>query len=320
MERQTLTAEDGFELAMVRWLPSGTPRAVLQISHGMAEYASRYAPFAEACTAAGIAVYAHDHRGHGGSIDVTTPRGHYADQDGWAKVVADLDDVHHRIRANHPNVPVFLLGHSMGSFIARAFLVRNPDALAGAIISATGWRTGPLGAAMRFFARREVRKHGAREPSALMAKLVFGTFNLQFAPTRTKFDWLSRDPEQVDLYVHDPMCGYDCSGKLWDDMLTGVAALEKDEDEPARLSKTLPLLCVAGTKDPTSMGGLGTGQVAKRYIAAGNPNVTDKRYPGARHELVNETNRTEVWSDLIQWIEAQLPARSKAKSEARPSA
>src|SRR5258706_9057567 len=215
MERQTLTAEDGFELAMVRWLPSGTPRGVLQISHGMAEYASRYAPFAEACNAAGIAVYAHDHRGHGGSIDVTTPRGHYADHDGWSKVVGDLETVQQRIRALHPGAPIFLMGHSMGSFIARAVLLRSADAFAGAIISATGWRTGPLGAFLRWSARREVQKLGPREPSAKMAKLIFGFFNVQFMPARTKFDWLSRDPEQVDLYVNDPMCGFDCSGQLW---------------------------------------------------------------------------------------------------------
>jgi alpha-beta hydrolase superfamily lysophospholipase len=307
---------------MVRWLPTGALRAVLQISHGMAEHASRYEPFAEACNAAGIAVYAHDHRGHGGSIDVTTPRGHYADHDGWSKVVGDLETVQQRIRALHPGVPIFLMGHSMGSFMARAMLLRSADAFAGAIISATGWRTGPLGAFLRWSARREVKKLGPREPSAKMAKLVFGFFNVQFMPTRTKFDWLSRDPEQVDLYVKDPMCGFDCSGQLWDDLLSGTAVLEKEEDDASRVPRTLPLLTVAGTRDPTSMGGIGNGQVATRYRNAGNANVTEKRYEGARHELVNETNRAEVWADLILWMEKQLQQSalgSKTKPEARPT-
>jgi alpha-beta hydrolase superfamily lysophospholipase len=311
MERQTVRAEDGFELATIRWLPKGAPRAVLQIVHGMAEHVSRYAPFAEACTAAGIAVYGHDQRGHGSSITETTaPRGHFADEEGWTKVIGDVERVQRHIRAAHPNIPIVLFAHSMGAFVARAFLLRSADSLAGAIISSNGWRTGPLGAVLRWFARREVRKHGARQPSRLMTKLVFGTFNIQFAPTRTRFDWLSRDPAQVDLYNNDPLCGFDCSGKLWDDMLTGVQAIEKEEDDPARLSRTLPLLFIAGTRDPTSMGGIGNGQVAARYRAAQNPSVTDKRYPGARHELLNETNRDEVWRDLLQWIATQLQARS----------
>jgi len=306
---------------MVRWLPAGSPRAVLQLSHGMAEYAARYAPFAEACNAAGIAVYAHDHRGHGGSIDVTTPRGHYGDHDGWEKVVSDLEAVRERARAQHPGVPIFLMGHSMGSFIARAVFLRSGDALAGAIVSATGWRTGPLGAFLRWSARREVKKLGPREPSAKMAKLVFGFFNVQFMPTRTKFDWLSRDPEQVDKYLSDPMCGFDCSGQLWDDMLTGVEQVEKDEDDVLRIPRSLPLLTIAGTRDPTSIGGFGNAQVAARYRAAGNTNVTEKKYPGARHELVNETNRAEVYADLIAWMEKQLPAaKAKPETGARPTA
>lgn len=319
MERETVTAEDGFQVATLRWLPAGAPRAVLQIAHGMAEHASRYAPFAEACAAAGIAVYAHDHRGHGGSIAETAPRGHFADRDGWDKVLGDLERVHRRVRTVHPDAPIFLFGHSMGSFIARAFLLRSGDALAGAIISATGWRTGPLGVALRWCARREVRKHGARTPSRLMTKLVFGTFNIQFAPTRTGFDWLSRDPVEVDRYVADPLCGFDCTGKLWEDLLDGVYALEREEDEGARLSPTLPLLFIAGSRDPTSIGGIGNRQVAERYRRAGNPTVAEKRYPGARHELLNETNRDEVWRDLLQWIDAQLAARALMMRASQPT-
>jgi alpha-beta hydrolase superfamily lysophospholipase len=317
MERQTVAAEDGFALATVRWMPVGAPRAVLHIVHGMAEYAARYAAFAEACTAMGIAVYAHDQRGHGGSIGATTPRGHYADQDGWAKVVGDVEQVQRRIRAQHPAVPIFLLGHSMGSFVVRAFVLDHPDAVDGVIISATGWRTGPLGSLLRWFARRVVRRYGARTPSPFMTRLVFGTFNLRFRPARTAFDWLSRDPAQVDLYIADPQCGFDCSGQLWDDMLSGVRAIEEAEDDPARLSRTLPFLFIAGTHDPTSRGGLGNRQVIQRYAAARNPNVTDKCYLDGRHELLNEENRAEVTRDILQWIDTAL-ARRAVTASARP--
>jgi alpha-beta hydrolase superfamily lysophospholipase len=136
-ERFDLSADDGFRLSAMRWVPKA-PRAILQVSHGMAEYASRYAPFAAACAAAGIGVYAHDHRGHGGSIDERTPLGFFGADDGWAKVVGDLHTMHERIRSDHPKVPVFFFGHSMGSFLGRAYLLAHGGDVAGAILSATG--------------------------------------------------------------------------------------------------------------------------------------------------------------------------------------
>lgn len=319
MERQALTAADGFQLATMHWPAAGRPRAVLQLVHGMAEHLSRYAPFAEACAAANLAVFGHDQRGHGASINPHTPRGHFADEDGWAKVVADLALVHRHLGALYPGLPIFLFGHSMGAFVARAFLLQRADTLAGAILSATGWRTGLLGAVMRWFARREVRRHGPQAPSRLMTKLVFGTFNLQFAPTRTPFDWLSRDRAQVESYLKDPLCGFDCSGQLWVDLLTGERDLERAEDDPARLSPTLPLLLLAGRRDPVSLGGLGNRQLAKRYRQAGNQQVTVRGYPGARHELLNELNHDAVWGDLLQWIGGRLaPGQTAIPGAAEP--
>ena len=318
MERFTLLAEDGFELSAMRWLPAREPRAILQISHGMAEHASRYARFAEACAAARIAVYAHDHRGHGGSVHEGTPLGHYGDERGWRTVVEDLATVNAHIRSAHPDLPVFLLGHSMGSFIVRAYLVDHAESLQGAILSATGWRLGPGNLMMKWVAEREVRKRGRRTPSKRMAKLVFGAFNLQFQPARTGFDWLSRDAREVDAYLEDPLCGFDCSGQLWADLFGGVHALEQQEADPQLLSRTLPILLIAGSKDPVSVGGFGNAQVAKRYAAAGNPYVTERRYEGGRHELVNEANRQEVFADLTGWIDAHLPIRVSIAPPSNP--
>jgi alpha-beta hydrolase superfamily lysophospholipase len=308
IERFSLAADDGFTLSAVRWLHRVAPRAVLQISHSNAEHAVRYSPFAEACAAAGIAVYAHDHRGHGGSVDASTPLGHFADRQGWNKVVGDLHTMRKHILSVHRDLPVFLFGHSMGSFIARDYLLTHSEGLAGAILSATGWRLGPGYRVVQWVARREVRKLGVRVPSALITKLIFGSFNVQFTPTRTRFDWLSRDPRQVDGYVADPLCGFDSSGQLWDDFMGGVIALERDEDNPAKPSCTLPLLLIAGSRDPVSLGGIGNTQLSRRYRAAGNANVTIRRYPGGRHELLNETNRTDIWADLIGWIQARAMA------------
>ena len=309
-EKVTIAAADGFPLAGVKWLPASdhAPRAVVQLSHGMSEYAARYAPFATACADAGVAVYGHDHRGHGGSVDESTPRGHYADRDGWAKVTVDVLTVNTFVKQQHPGVPVILFGHSMGSFIARRFLLDHASTLDGAILSATGWRLGEGNRVLEQVAKREARKNGPRAPSPRMHKLVFGSFNLRFRPARTSFDWLSRDAEQVEAYLNDTLCGFDCSGQLWADLMGGCFAVERDENEPGRLSSTLPVLLVVGSHDPVSMGGFGHGQLGERYAAAGNTNVTDLRYPGGRHELLNETNRAYVMRDLLDWVSRIAPA------------
>ncbi len=309
-EKLTIAASDGFALAGVRWLPKGAPRAILQLSHGMSEYAARYAPFATACAAAGIAVYGHDHRGHGGSVDANTPLGHYADADGFAKVVGDLLSVNSFARAKHAGVPVFFFGHSMGSFIGRRFLIDHASAVDGAILSATGWRLGIGNRVLKKVAQRDAKNNGPRAPSPRMHKLVFGTFNLRFRPARTPFDWLSREPSAVDAYIADPLCGFDCSGQLWADLMAGVYAVEKDENDAARLSPKLPLMLLAGTHDPVSMGGFGHGQLADRYKKAGNSHVTDKRYEEGRHELLNDTNRAEVTKDILGWLSERIGAKA----------
>ncbi|MFO0548080.1 MAG: alpha/beta fold hydrolase [Polyangiaceae bacterium] len=307
LDRFTVPAHDGFPLAAIRWLPKEAPRAILQIAHGMAEHAPRYAPFARAAAAMGIAVYAHDHRGHGASINDSAPRGHFADQDGFEKVLRDIGSVGAAARAAHEGLPRFLLGHSMGSFFTRARVLEgDSDPLAGVILSATGWRLSFGNKIMQSFAKRQVKKHGASAPSPFMTKLVFGSFNLRFLPARTAFDWLSRDPAVVDAYMADPLCGFDCSGQLWSDLLGAVYEIEQKEGDPSKLPRDLPTLLVVGTHDPVSMGGLGHRQLAARYRAAGNNDVTDKYYEAGRHELLNETNRADVWSDILGWVEQRL--------------
>jgi hypothetical protein len=191
---------------------------------------------------------------------------------------------------------------SNGLRIGRAYLLAHGGEVAGAVLSATGWRAGPLNHVLRMVAQREVRRHGARTPSRRMSNLVFGTFNVRFRPTRTECDWLSRDATAVDEYIADPLCGFPCSGQLWADLFAGLVEVEKTENNRSSLPHALPLLLVAGSHDPVSMGGFGHAQLAKRYRAAGNADIDDRRYPEARHELVNETNRMEVWSDIIGWI------------------
>ncbi|WP_374335924.1 lysophospholipase [Leeia sp.] len=306
--RHTVQAEDGFGLALWAWEPEGAPRAVLLVAHGMAEHAARYARFAEACCAAGVAVYAHDHRGHGDSVGEGTPLGHFADHGGWQRVQDDLTVVQRWVQQRQPGVPQFAFGHSMGSFILRAWLLQHAASLAGAMVSATGWRLGPGNRLLASVARRQGRKRGFNQPCPTMHKLVFGSFNLQFLPARTGFDWLSRDRAEVDAYLADSRCGFHCTAQLWDDLLQGVAALEQAENHVHPEAARLPVLAVAGSRDPVSMGGLGCRQLVKRYQQAGNPDAQARIWPGGRHELLNEQNRDEVSQYLIDWMLQHLPA------------
>jgi alpha-beta hydrolase superfamily lysophospholipase len=304
----TLTAPDGHRIFAAEWLPSGRPvRCVLHIQHGMAEHCLRYRHFAEFLASLGVAVYAQDHRGHGQSVAAGETLGYYADRDGWNLVLQDVRQLNRMASELHPGVPVVMFGHSMGSFIARAYAQRWGASLSGLIVSATGWRFGAIARAMGAVARWDARRIGARTPSKLMAALAMGSFNLQFFPARTKSDWLSRDKREVDAYVADRLCGYDCSAGLWADLFDGIVEFERQEaaGSPA-VPRRLPALLIAGTRDPVSMGGRGIKQLAERYRSAGLTDVEVKLYKGGRHELLNETNRLEVYADLGRWLEQHV--------------
>lgn len=299
-------ADDGTSVAAWRWLPAGTPRAALLVAHGMAEHGRRYGDFAAFLAARGLAVYAHDHRGHGETA-ANGRLGHFADADGWRLVVADLEAVRRRIAADLPGVPVFVLGHSMGSFIVRSWLLDQPDAAAGVILSATGFEQRPLARLLARVAGWDGRRRGFATPSRLMEKLVFGSFNLQFFPARTPFAWLSRDPAVAPAYLADPRCGFACSPRLWIDLFEAIVAMETRERAGPALRPALPALLIAGSRDPVSMGGRGVRQLGRRYRDAGLSDVTVTVYPGGRHEMLNETDRDRVFADIAGWIDARIP-------------
>lgn len=298
----TLTAADGAALWTYRWLPHSAPKAVVQIAHGLAEHAGRYARLAEALTAAGYAVYANDHRGHGLSAANAEALGFFAERDGWQRVVDDLWLLNRRIAADHPGLPIVLLGHSMGSFLAQHFIIEHGNALAGAVLSATSGKPAPLAAAGRLIARVERLRLGPRGRSALLMAFSFGAFNKAFAPARTKYDWLSRDAAEVDKYVADPLCGFSATVQLWIDMLDALAVIARPARQ-ARIPKRLPIYVISGTRDSVGAGTKGPEQLLAAYRAAGLERVSHRFYPDARHELFNEINRDEVTRDLIAWLD-----------------
>jgi alpha-beta hydrolase superfamily lysophospholipase len=291
-------AEDGVRLLGRRWPPEGAPRDVVQIAHGLAEHSARYGRLAAALNAAGHAVYASDLRGHGPSC-APADLGHFADEDGWAKCLADLWTFNRLIASELPGVPIAFFGHSMGSFLGRRFVAEHSHALAGAAFSGSNGKPPPIAALGRLIACAERLRLGRRGKSALLNQMMFGGFNKPFEPARTAFDWLSRDEAEVASYVADPLCGFPFTTQLAVDLLDALAGLA-DPASLVPIRKDLPITVFSGEKDPVGANIQGLFDAMR---AAGFSRLTTRLYPGARHETLNETNRDEVTRDLIAWLD-----------------
>ena len=284
----------------------------MQIAHGLAEHARRYARLAQALTAAGFGVYANDHRGHGKTCRSEDQLGFFAERDGWRLCLDDLWRLNRHIATEHPSTPIFLLGHSMGATMAEQFMAEHGDALAGVVLSGSGGEPTWLAAVGRLITRIERWRVGSRGRSKLAQSLTFEAFNKPFAPSRTAFDWLSRDPAEIDRYVGDPLCGFSASVQVWIDLIDGGRAASSSRNR-ARIPRTLPIYIIAGTRDPVSGN---TKQLQKMLAAfkAARLNVQHRFYPEARHELFNESNREEVTRDLIAWMDSSLKINGLLRS------
>ncbi|MGR8007130.1 alpha/beta fold hydrolase [Streptomyces hypolithicus] len=300
----TATARDGAQIAAYTWLPdNGRPRAIVQIAHGAAEHALRYDRFARHLVSRGYGVIASDHRGHGATGAGTGGYG-VAGDDSWRAMVDDLSAVGDQARALHPGLPVVLLGHSLGAMLARDYAQEYPDGLAGLILSGA-FRTLP-GADLQesiTTLEAEVAQHGRAHLSPFVPT-VFSSFNDPF-PRRTAFEWLSRDEAEVDAYVADERCGFPFSVGLSLDWLHGIRKLN-DPRNVARIPADLPVHVAAGTQDPCNQRMTLVYELLEDYRYLGTEDLTWKAYEGARHEILNETNREEVQDDLTAWLDKRV--------------
>lgn len=283
-----------------RWEPAGTPKAVVQIVHGIAEYAQRYSHFADFLTAQGFLVVAQDHMGHGGSIGDDGVKGYF--QGGWFKALADVHRLMSYTKMEYPNVPYVLLGHSMGSFLVRSFLCKYPKAgVSAAVLSGTAWmHRGILNSGIAA-ARLACKTHGADKPNKMIQQLMFGGYNRRVEHQRTDFDWLTRDNAVVDAYIADPLCGFTVTPGLAADMLSGMKYNQEPENL-AKMRKTTPVLFIAGSDDPVGNYGQGVKQTVKAFTDAGMEHVSMRLYPLCRHEVLNELNKEEVYQNILDWL------------------
>ena len=304
-----LATPDHHSIHGTHWLPSGNVLGVIQIFHGLGEHHSRYERFAGLATARGLAVVAHDHRGHGHHAEVL---GHFADRGGWQLLTDDGLLVNDMIGDRYPGLPIVLLGHSMGSYVAQFFSMQHGYRLTALVLSASTWPSKAKILPGQILARVESLRLGVRGKSALLDRLGFGDFNKAFAPARTDLDWLSRDEAEVDAYIVDPLCGGPYSSGLWVDLLGGLKAIASD-NALRRIQSDLPLLLTGGSEDPVG-GQQGITDLALHYSKSGHTRVSTRIYEGGRHEMFNEVNRDEFSADLLNWIEEQLPGVAGAQA------
>lgn len=301
----THTATDGVKLFVRRWKPESAAKALVLAAHGVGEHSGRYEGLAQALSAAGYELWMPDLRGHGKTAQSSGGYGWFAATDGFSRVVDDLKELRDRISVEYPGHPVFLLGHSMGSSIARAYISRYGDSLAGCALSGILSLPPFLEKLGGLIVRLGRALQGGRSPGSFADRLTLGSYGKQYQPQRTSFDWLSRDTAVVDAYIADPECGFTCTWDFFRDMNQGTREL-LSQSSLARIPKGLPVYIFAGDTDPVGAATGGVDSLAADYRRAGLRRVETKLYPGGRHEMLNEINRAEVIKDLITWLDAQL--------------
>lgn len=299
-------SSDGFTVIHgEEWLPEGKPKAVLEIAHGIAEYIHRYNDFAEFLAENGIAVVGEDHIGHGESIMEGMRCGSFAKENGWNCIVSDLHTIRKMYGEKYPDVPYFLMGHSMGSFLARTYLIKYPGDVDGAIIMGTGQQGGALVAGGRFIGKIIGKKNGFDKPHDLVTKLAFGSYNNKIENPRTVYDWLSVNEENVDKYIADPLCGFPASVGLFLEMLGGIGFIGKQENVN-KMDVTKPVLFISGNEDPVGDYGKGVKAAFASFDKAGVKDLSCKLYPGLRHEILNEDCRLDVYKYILGWLDERI--------------
>lgn len=296
------TTKDDIELHVKKWFPDHTePIAVVQIAHGMIEHIMRYERFANYLVANNIAVYGHDLRGHGKTGKKQGLLGYFADQDGFEKVTDDLFTISKTIQKEYPNTPLFLFGHSMGSFLVRRYIQKYSDHLRGVILSGTGYYPTSIIKAGKILASLQTPK----EQSKLMNLIIFGSYNRKIKHKKTHFDWLTRDEEAVKQYLLDPLAGFIPTGRFFYDLLSGLEMIH-NHSENQRIRKDLPMLLISGDADPVGDYSKGVWKTAHDYQELGLSNIQVMLFKDARHELLHELNTEDVHDTIYRWILSQL--------------
>lgn len=300
-----LSADGKTQIHAVEWIPDEKPKAILQIAHGVTEYILRYEQFAEYLVEKGIMVVGNDHLGHGKSIAKDSEPMYFGPTGSWKWAVEDMYTCTKMIKEKYPEIPYYMLGFSLGSFLLRTYLIEYPKAIDAAIIMGTG-ETPPVQIALaKFIANKEAKKVGENHTSPMIKKLTFDTYNKVFAPNRTDYDWLCSDNEGLDEYIADPMRGGNLSAGLFREMLSGMKFTSEIKNLK-KMNLDTPILFISGDEDPVGEKGKGVIKAYHKFQNIGMKDVEIKLYPKLRHDILHEKCKKEIYEYVYNWIEKKL--------------
>lgn len=308
MKKETLTflsACGETNIHAVRWTPDGEVKAVLQIVHGMAEYIDRYEPFAEYLTERGFVVTGDNHLGHGETGKEQGIYGYFCEKDPATVVVEDVHKLRQITQELYPDVPYFVMGHSMGSFIARNYMFAHGTGLAGMVVMGTGHQAPAMIGGGRFMANLTGLFKGQKGVAKLVDKMAFGTYLKRINNPKTSFDWLTTEDLFVEKYIADEWCGFTFTVNGFKTLFELLTRLN-DSTNLAKVPKDLPLFFVAGEEDPVGEYGEAVKKAVKTLKDAGVSDIALKLYPGDRHEILNEKDRAVVMEDVYKFLEAHI--------------
>jgi len=308
----TFKDKDDIEIFVYKWEPDTPPKAVVQIVHGLAEHAKRYSRVAEVLCNEGFVCYANDARGHGrtaGDLTEKTLEGNAGvlGPNGWRGVVNDLNELTNIIKKEQPDLPIFLMGHSWGAFLSQDYIQDWGDELKGVILSGTNGKVRTLEEAGKLLLMSEIKKLGPTEPSQKMFDMNFKSNNYDWdiEEDATGFEWLSRDKEEVQKYIDDPWCGFVPPANLWLEFHNGFEKIYDSKQEQT-IPKDLPIYFLSGSLDVISNKTEWIMDMVDRLNKYGIKDMYYKFYQDARHEIFNEINRDEVFTDVINWLNSHL--------------
>lgn len=297
-EENWISTADHTEIYVKKWFnPEIEPKAIVQLSHGMVEHIQRYHDFAMFLLENDIFVYGNDHRGHGKTGEKQGQLGYFATQHGFTKTANDLHVITKIIKAEYPKTPLFLFGHSMGSFLARHYIQNHSNDIDGLILSGTGF----FPAVTHLSAKALASMLPAQKESNIMNTLAFGSYNRKITNKKTNFDWLTRDHDAVTKYIEDLHAGYTPTARFFYDLMDGLGQIHNKKLNE-NIDKDLPILLISGDADPVGHYSKGVWKVAQSYTQLKLHDIKVCLFDGARHELLHEINKKEVYSFIYHWI------------------
>lgn len=293
------------QIHAIEWIPQGEVKGALQICHGMVEYIGRYDDFASWLCKQGWYVTGNDHLGHGGSVTTEENYGYFHEPGGNRCVIEDIHTLRERTRKTYPEVPLYLLGHSMGSFLLRQYLLTHGRGLAGAVIMGTGEKSIPLLQAGQMLCRLIAAFRGWHFRSRFIDRMGLGSYNKRFEPSVSNKEWVTSDPVIRAVYEADPLCSFTFTVNGYYQMFEGMKKISGRKGA-VRIPRTLPILLISGRQDPVGDFGKAVEKIFRGYQEAGIRDVTLKLYENDRHEVLNEQNRQQVYEDILQWMKERL--------------